>query len=175
MLTALKLKRLPSLLPSLPPKKPRLCLGAHPGPSEDDSSYGSDSEGSASSRESRSKSQLTDLRQTKRCKTISNHNDDEEPSLSDPYVATCIDACNGFNELNCKAMLWTVRHLWPSGYRFVFNCYWHHSLLMLRRKNDSYYTSNQGRCVHRKILSLWSSMGSLWCHSLYFSEKKHLL
>ena len=75
--------------------------------------------------------------------------------MSDPYVTTCIDACNGFNELNCKAMLWTVRHLWPSGSRFVFNCYRHHSLLILRRKNGSSYTlqSREG-CTQGDPLSM---------------------
>ena len=36
-------------------------------------------------------------------------------------------------------MLWTVLHLWPSGARFVFNCYCHHSLLVPR---NGYGTSN---------------------------------
>ena len=34
-----------------------------------------------------------------------------------------VDARNAFNELNRYTMLWAVRHLWPSGYRFAFNCY----------------------------------------------------
>ena len=44
-----------------------------------------------------------------------------------------IDANNGFNEINRKAMLWTVRHLWPTGSRFAFNCYRHSGQLILRR------------------------------------------
>ena len=29
---------------------------------------------------------------------------------ADQSVTTLVDACNGFNELGCLAMLWTVRH-----------------------------------------------------------------
>ena len=36
-----------------------------------------------------------------------------------------VDDRNGFNELSRLAMLWTVWHCWPSGTRFVFNCYRH--------------------------------------------------
>jgi hypothetical protein len=43
-----------------------------------------------------------------------------------------IDARNGFNELSRKCMLWTVRHRWAKGSRFVFNCYRHASLLIVR-------------------------------------------
>jgi hypothetical protein len=43
-----------------------------------------------------------------------------------------IDAKNAFNEQNRTAMLWTVRHEWPSGARFAFNCYRHWSALVLR-------------------------------------------
>ena len=34
---------------------------------------------------------------------------------------TLVDAHNGFNELSRLAMLWTVRHRWPTGARFAFN------------------------------------------------------
>ena len=30
---------------------------------------------------------------------------------------------NEFNEVNQNAMLWEVRHEWPSGTQFTFNCY----------------------------------------------------
>jgi hypothetical protein len=43
-----------------------------------------------------------------------------------------VDARNGFNELSRKAMLWTVRHRWPAGARFSFNCYRHSALLVVR-------------------------------------------
>ena len=43
-----------------------------------------------------------------------------------------VDAGNGFNELIHLAMLWTVRHRWPAGARFAFNCYKHWEQLLLR-------------------------------------------
>jgi hypothetical protein len=50
-----------------------------------------------------------------------------------------IDAANAFNELNRTAMLWTIRHEWPAGARFAFNCYRHWATLVIRGK--------QGTCV----------------------------
>ena len=44
---------------------------------------------------------------------------------AEPSGTTLVDACNGFNELSRLAMLWTVRHRWPAGARFAFNCYKH--------------------------------------------------
>jgi hypothetical protein len=43
-----------------------------------------------------------------------------------------IDANNAFNEINRINMLWTIRHEWPAGARFAFNCYSHHSVLIVR-------------------------------------------
>ena len=43
-----------------------------------------------------------------------------------------IDADNAFNEASRVNMLWTIRHEWPAGARFAFNCYPHHSLLVVR-------------------------------------------
>lgn len=43
-----------------------------------------------------------------------------------------IDAENGFNLENRIVMLWTVRHEWPAGARFAFNCYRHCSILVIR-------------------------------------------
>ena len=43
-----------------------------------------------------------------------------------------IDARNAFNEENRTAMLWAVRHKWPSGARFAFNCYYHWSIMAIR-------------------------------------------
>ena len=42
---------------------------------------------------------------------------------TDDWGFILVDARNAFNELNRYTMLWTVRHLWPSGCRFAFNCY----------------------------------------------------
>ena len=38
---------------------------------------------------------------------------------------TLVHARNGFNKLSRLAMLCTVRHCWPAGARFAFNCYRH--------------------------------------------------
>ncbi len=46
-----------------------------------------------------------------------------------------VDAKNAFNEGNRTVMLWTVRHKWPSGARFTFNCYRHWSVLVVRYPN----------------------------------------
>ena len=50
---------------------------------------------------------------------------------ADPDITTLIDSHNGFNELSLLAMLWTVRHRWPSGARFALNCYKHWAQLLL--------------------------------------------
>ena len=50
---------------------------------------------------------------------------------TEPSVTTFVDAYNGFNELSRLAMLWTVRHRWPVGARFAFNCYRHWAQLLL--------------------------------------------
>jgi hypothetical protein len=43
-----------------------------------------------------------------------------------------IDARNAFNKLNRTVLLRTVRHEWPSGARFTFNCYKHWTILVIR-------------------------------------------
>ena len=48
-----------------------------------------------------------------------------------------IDARNAFNEGNRTVMLWTVRHEWPAGARFSFNCYKHWSILVIRGNRGS--------------------------------------
>ena len=48
-----------------------------------------------------------------------------------------VDARNGFNELSRKAAMWTLRHLWPNGSRFAFNCYKHASILVLRNRGKA--------------------------------------
>ena len=49
---------------------------------------------------------------------------------------TLLDDHNGFNELRRLAMLWTVRHRWPTGVRFAFNCYRHWAQLLLRHPGE---------------------------------------
>ena len=48
-----------------------------------------------------------------------------------------VDANNWFNEINRVGMIWTVQYLLPSGARFVFICYRHWSLLVLRNVNGT--------------------------------------
>ena len=43
--------------------------------------------------------------------------------VTDDWGFILVGARNAFNELNRYTMLWTLRHLWPSGCRFAFNCY----------------------------------------------------
>ena len=47
-----------------------------------------------------------------------------------------IDARNDFNEENWMAMLWAMRHEWPSGAPFTFNCYRHWATLVLHDSED---------------------------------------
>ena len=46
------------------------------------------------------------------------------------------DVHNGFNNLSRLAMMWTVRHRWPGGARFDFNCYRHSVQLLVRRPGE---------------------------------------
>ena len=43
-----------------------------------------------------------------------------------------VDAANAFNSINRHHMLWSVRHLWPSGDIFTFNCYKNWAQLIVR-------------------------------------------
>ena len=52
---------------------------------------------------------------------------------------------NAFNEENRTAMLWDVRHKWPSGARFTYNCYRHWSTLVVRNTEDG-----SGHFLHSK-------------------------
>ena len=54
----------------------------------------------------------------------------EEEAGYDNEGLTLIDAINGFNDLSCLAIIWTVRHLCPLGARFTLNCY-HHEVLFV--------------------------------------------
>ena len=55
---------------------------------------------------------------------------------AEPSGTTLIDARNGFNELSCLAMLWTVQHRWPAGARFAFNFYRHWAQILLRQPGE---------------------------------------
>ena len=50
-----------------------------------------------------------------------------------PSGKTIIDARNGFNKISRLAILWTVKHLWPAGARFEFNCFRHWAQLIFRQ------------------------------------------
>ena len=43
-----------------------------------------------------------------------------------------VDTKNTFNEMNIIIMFCTVHHLWPSGARFILNCYRQHYLIILK-------------------------------------------
>ena len=45
----------------------------------------------------------------------------DEKLTTEDWGFLLVDANNEFNEINRVGMLWTVRHLSPSGARFVFN------------------------------------------------------
>ena len=47
-----------------------------------------------------------------------------------------IDARNSFNEENRTDILWAVRHEWPSGAQFTFNCYRQWATLVVRETGD---------------------------------------
>ena len=49
----------------------------------------------------------------------------------DPWGVLLIDARNAFNEGNRKLMVWLARHEWPTGARFSFNMYRHHTIIVL--------------------------------------------
>ena len=55
---------------------------------------------------------------------------------ADPSGTTLVDACNGFNKLSRLAMLCTVRHRWPAGARFAFNCYRYWEQLLIRQPGE---------------------------------------
>jgi hypothetical protein len=53
-----------------------------------------------------------------------------------PEGLTLVDARNGFNKLSRYSMLWTVRHRWPKGARFAFNCYRHYARCIVWNPED---------------------------------------
>ena len=49
---------------------------------------------------------------------------------------TLVDSRIGFNDLRRLAMLCTVQHRWPTGARFLFNCYEHWAQLLLHQPGE---------------------------------------
>ena len=69
-----------------------------------------------------------------------------------------IDATNAFNEQDRTMALWVARHEWPHGACFLFNCYRHYALLVIRSPDGHAfifysrigYTSIHPRCLAAK-------------------------
>jgi hypothetical protein len=61
----------------------------------------------------------------------------DEHHMEEEWGFLLVDARNAFNEQNRTGMLWTVRHEWPSGARFAFNCYRHWGTLVIRGNNGT--------------------------------------
>ena len=59
---------------------------------------------------------------------------------ADPSGTILVDARNGFNELSRLEMLWTVRHHWPVGAKFAFNCYRSWAQLLLHKPGEPQVT-----------------------------------
>ena len=59
----------------------------------------------------------------------------ESTNENEKWGFLLIDAKNAFNEGNRILMLWTVRHTWPSGARYVFNNYRHWAILIIRSED----------------------------------------
>eukprot|EP00957_Ditylum_brightwellii_P199643 15219481-Ditylum_brightwellii.AAC.1 len=62
---------------------------------------------------------------------------------NDEWGILLVDVCNAFDELNCMAMLWHVRHVWPLGCIYAFNTYRHRKILVVRGGSKHL---QQGRC-----------------------------
>ena len=111
-------------------------------PSEEDSEESDDGESDGDS-STASRNRVVRWRDEENGDNNSSGDEDLQPypgmqtyDLMNPHGTLCIDARNGFNELNRKAMLWTVRHLWASGARFAFNCYRHAAQLVVRQTDS---------------------------------------
>jgi hypothetical protein len=60
----------------------------------------------------------------------------QEHSQEEEWGFLLVDARNAFNEGNRTLMLWTIRHEWASGARFIFNCYRHFAMLVIRTGSE---------------------------------------
>ena len=91
---------------------------------------------------------------------------------AEPSGTTLVDARNGFNELSRLAMLWTVRHRWPAGARFAFNCYKHWAQLLLHQPGETPDTILSIEGVTQGDPSLWFCTGSPSSPSQRSSEQR---
>ena len=69
----------------------------------------------------------------------------EEHKKEEDWGFLLIEACNAFNEENRTSMLWAVRHEWPSGAQFTFNCCHHWATLVIRNTSNG-----SGHFLHSK-------------------------
>jgi hypothetical protein len=60
----------------------------------------------------------------------------QEHSQEEEWGFLLVDARNAFNEGNRMLMLWTTRHEWAWGAQFIFNCYRHFAMLVIRTGRD---------------------------------------
>ncbi len=63
----------------------------------------------------------------------------EQHSAEEEWGFLLIDAANAFNEGNWIVMFSTIRHKWPSGTRFAFNCYRHWAWSVVRMVSPSLF------------------------------------
>eukprot|EP00957_Ditylum_brightwellii_P044177 3351839-Ditylum_brightwellii.AAC.1 len=54
----------------------------------------------------------------------------------DSWGILLVHARNAFNEINRRAMLWSICHLWPATAMFAFNTYRHWRKLVLRSHDN---------------------------------------
>jgi len=64
----------------------------------------------------------------------------QEHAHAEEWGFLLVDAKNAFNEGSRILTLWTIRHEWPSGSRYVFNCYRHFAILVLRTGSNLFLT-----------------------------------
>ena len=99
-----------------------------------------------------------------------------ECNEEDDWGVLLVDARNAFNEGNRIKMLWTVRHLWPAGARFAFNCYRHWSTLIFRGKDGNSTSIIQVKKGLLKVtLFLWCYMVCKYylCQNYSINTKKN--
>ena len=61
----------------------------------------------------------------------------EANSTEENWGVLLVDAKNACKKINQSIMLWGVCHLWPSGARFVLNCYRQQPFLVLRNRDGT--------------------------------------
>ena len=82
---------------------------------------------------------------------------------TEEWVFLPVDSNNEFTDINQVGMLWTVQNLWTYGARFVFNCYRHWSLIVLRNRNttESILHSREGMTQGDRLTMIVYRIGIL--------------